>query len=550
MRSESSTPRLLRPMPSLLVAGLLAGVFFLLSLPAAAALPSWLADTVDSADGVVRQADGVRLGNCATVRLSEPHVTVAQWIDGQVFRWKEIPQSDGSVCTLLVAPERRALSASQAAALRAASAGDRVASAAARSPTTPGDATRRPSRGAARGMTPSVGEGERAFDRDALRLLGQSQRGVRVRLDDRPRPQTSTDVDAARRLSQPLVFGADDRIRTEDTTVFPYNTSVFVESEFPDGTITFASGVLVSPYTVLTTALALYDPFLGGFATSVLVVPGQTQTAEGVLPLIEPYGNQFGIEIEVPQSWIDAEDAASSYGAIFLGQSFPGINSFYPVAFDLVPGGSVELIGYDESAQGEIESFAQWRRTGTLVGSDALFVDHRMDDDFGTVGAPLATAGSNRRLFALNCCVADDDSSNVGLRLTSDIADQITGWIEFEPDTGPLDGPPLFVNDDRFRIVANWRDFEGTSGAAQPAMLTDDTGYFTIFDVDNVEIVIKVLDACAISGYYWVFAAGLTNLEIELEVRDTATQSVQRYSNQLGVDFQPILDTFAFETCP
>lgn len=534
MRAERPTPR-----------ALLLALFLILassaSIPAASTLPGWLAE---ARDGASVEVDGVRLGECASIRLSEPHVTVAQWIDGRVYRWKEIPQADGSLCTLMVAPQTRPLSASQAAALREVS-GDLLASATgglgASAPS-----ARRPSRGVVRDNAPVVSAEDRALDRGARRLLGESQKTARARLA--PGRPSATAGDGSR-LGRPLVFGADDRIRTGDTTVFPYNTVAFIESTFPDGTIAFASGVLVAPYTVLTTALALYDPLLGGFAESVLVVPGQTQTVQGA-DLIEPFGSQFGIEIEVPQAWIDSEDPASSYGAIFLEESFAGIGKFYPIAFDLVPGGAVELIGYDESPQGETESFAQWRRTGTLVGSDELFVDHRMDDDFGAVGAPLATTGADPRLFAINCCVAEDDTSNVAVRLTSDIEDQITGWLEFEPVTGPLDGPPLFINDDRFRVVVNWRDFDGNTGAAQPVELTGDTGYFTIFDPDNVEVVIKVLDACAISDFYWVFAAGLTNLEIQLEVTDTQTQEVNRYSNRLGDDFQPILDTAAFDTCP
>jgi len=552
MRAERSILRSSRPalLPLLALSAALSATLSA-ALPAAAALPGWLVETRD--DLAVERADGVRLGECSSIRLSEPHVTVAQWIDGQVYRWKEIPQADGSSCTLLLAPETRELSPARASVLRDASATDRVPSAA-RGPLAPEPESatdRRPTRRGGRGLEPTVSTEDRAVDRSARRLLGESQATARSRLA--PGRGTSALGGDGGRIGRPLVFGADDRIRTADTTVFPYNTVAFIESEFPDGTIAFASGVLVAPFTVLTTALAIYDPLLGGFAESVLVVPGQTQTAQGA-NLIEPYSSQFGIEVEVPQAWIDSEDPASSYGAVFLEQAFAGINTFYPIAFDLVPGGTVELIGYDEAPQGETESFAQWRRTGTLVGSDDLFVDHRMDDDFGTVGAPIATTGSNRRLFAINCCVAEDESSNVGVRLTSDIADQITDWLEFEPSGNgngePLEGPPLFVNDDRFRVVVNYRTFKGETGAGQPEQLTDDTGYFTIFDPDNVEVVIKVLDACQVNDRYWVFAAGLTNLEITLEVTDTDTQDVNRYTNRLGEDFQPILDTDAFATCP
>lgn len=34
-------------------------------------------------------------------------------------------------------------------------------------------------------------------------------------------------------------------------------------------------------------------------------------------------------------------------------------------------------------------------------------------------------------------------------------------------------------------------------------------GYFWFFEEDNVEVVLKVLDACSFTDRFWVFAAGL-----------------------------------------
>ncbi|HVR28597.1 MAG TPA: hypothetical protein VMS86_03600, partial [Thermoanaerobaculia bacterium] len=81
--------------------------------------------------------------------------------------------------------------------------------------------------------------------------------------------------------------------------------------------------------------------------------------------------------------------------------------------------------------------------------------------------------------------------------------------------------------------------------------LTDDTGAFWFFDSANVEILIKVLDACASAfDSFWVFAAGLTNVEVRLTVTDTETGMVKVYDNPLDQPFQPVQDTRAFATCP
>jgi hypothetical protein len=112
------------------------------------------------------------------------------------------------------------------------------------------------------------------------------------------------------------------------------------------------------------------------------------------------------------------------------------------------------------------------------------------------------------------------------------------------------DASTLCLNGDRFRVRVAFEDFQGAEGPATAQELTDDTGYFTFFDAANVEVVVKALDACAISERYWVFAGGLTNVEVILTVSDTTTGDTNTYFNSLGDAFLPVQDTGAFATCP
>ncbi len=81
--------------------------------------------------------------------------------------------------------------------------------------------------------------------------------------------------------------------------------------------------------------------------------------------------------------------------------------------------------------------------------------------------------------------------------------------------------------------------------------LTGDAGYFWFFSANNVEVVVKVLDACGLAPFhnFWVFAAGLTDVEVTLRVVDTVSGEVREYLNPQGTAFQPIQDTDAFATC-
>jgi PKD repeat protein len=113
-------------------------------------------------------------------------------------------------------------------------------------------------------------------------------------------------------------------------------------------------------------------------------------------------------------------------------------------------------------------------------------------------------------------------------------------------------GTTLCLNDGRFSVTAHYRTSDGRSGDGAGVALTSDAGYFTFFNPANIEVVVKVLNACTLAPpRYWVFAAGLTNVEVTLTVTDTHTGGAPNvYVNPLNTPFAPIQDTNAFATCP
>jgi hypothetical protein len=124
--------------------------------------------------------------------------------------------------------------------------------------------------------------------------------------------------------------------------------------------------------------------------------------------------------------------------------------------------------------------------------------------------------------------------------------------VDVASATGCLpDAATLCLNGARFQVTANWRTSDGTTGRGQAVSLTDESGYFWFFGPDNVEVTVKALNACTQpTPRYWVFASGMTDVQVDLIVTDTKTGAVKTYSNPLGRPFQPIQDTGAFATCP
>lgn len=107
----------------------------------------------------------------------------------------------------------------------------------------------------------------------------------------------------------------------------------------------------------------------------------------------------------------------------------------------------------------------------------------------------------------------------------------------------------LCLDSERFVVQATFRTRQGTTGSGRILPLTDDTGAFWFFDPANLEVVVKVLDGCAINGRHWVFAAGLTDVEVTLTVTDRTTGESKTYVNPLGTPFAPIQDVQALGGC-
>jgi predicted esterase len=108
----------------------------------------------------------------------------------------------------------------------------------------------------------------------------------------------------------------------------------------------------------------------------------------------------------------------------------------------------------------------------------------------------------------------------------------------------------LCLQQGRFRVAVAW-DANGSAGAGQAvANPSPDSGLFWFFSADNWELMVKVLDGCAVNGHYWVYAAGTTTVHYMLTVTDTLTGKAVTYENPAGRAAAATTDVDAFQTCP
>jgi len=74
---------------------------------------------------------------------------------------------------------------------------------------------------------------------------------------------------------------------------------------------------------------------------------------------------------------------------------------------------------------------------------------------------------------------------------------------------------------------------------------TGSAGNMWMFAPDNLEFLVKSIDACSFNGHWWIFYAATTDVEFTLTVEDTETGAQNQYKNVSGRAAEPVQDTIA-----
>jgi hypothetical protein len=109
--------------------------------------------------------------------------------------------------------------------------------------------------------------------------------------------------------------------------------------------------------------------------------------------------------------------------------------------------------------------------------------------------------------------------------------------------------------DQRFKVTVSFHTSQGggISGNGQEIPMAplgvSHGGLFWFFSADNPEMLVKVLNACALNGRFWVFTSAGTNVGFTVTVFDTANGHSKSYSNADHTAALPVQDTSALP-CP
>jgi hypothetical protein len=120
--------------------------------------------------------------------------------------------------------------------------------------------------------------------------------------------------------------------------------------------------------------------------------------------------------------------------------------------------------------------------------------------------------------------------------------------------TAPCDETrAVCLNGGRFEAKVQWRPSTSpVDRGSKRVVLSEapDTGLFASSPEEEPQILLHVLDRCAVNGHYWLDFAAVTDLEFTVRVRDTQTGQTRIYHNPAGTTPAPVRDAEAFATCP
>ncbi|HYO12647.1 MAG TPA: Calx-beta domain-containing protein [Thermoanaerobaculia bacterium] len=120
---------------------------------------------------------------------------------------------------------------------------------------------------------------------------------------------------------------------------------------------------------------------------------------------------------------------------------------------------------------------------------------------------------------------------------------------------GPCnDARALCLKDGRFEATVRWRASEEDVESDAKGVLLPETRGSGLFSLspegDDLELLLKVRDGCAVNDHYWLDFAAATDAELLVKVRDTLTGRTWVYFNPVGSVPAPVRDVDAFATCP
>lgn len=241
----------------------------------------------------------------------------------------------------------------------------------------------------------------------------------------------ATDAQAERYLSgltAPPVTSADvvdNREQVQDTQNFPWAGIGQVLATFPNGTMMVSSGALAGSQYIMTAGHALYNPALGGLATSVVFTPGRSDD-------YQPYGvfNVGQANMYVAPNFVSGTE--TDYGMLDLG-----------VNLAMLIGGEYSLMNLSDQALSELGEFLitgypidkggdeMWTAEGVLAAysDDYLFTETAFASAGESGGPASAFFPESNEFGIVGIYMGSNPAGMTCIRINDAVIAQYQAWM-------------------------------------------------------------------------------------------------------------------------
>lgn len=219
------------------------------------------------------------------------------------------------------------------------------------------------------------------------------------------------------------VIGVDDRVKINNTSVYPWRAHCSLRITARDGSQWIGTGWFNGPHTVITAGHCVFIRNSGvagrdGWVRSITVIPGRNGTQQ-------PYGAATSSNLRSVTGWTSSGNWEYDYGAIILSSnlgSTTGWFGFGAYSDATLRASTANISGYP----GDKPAGTQWyhARRVTSVAARKVYYDV---DTFGGQSGSAVYRISNGSRYAMGIH-AYGGSMNSATRITSGVYNNLVAW--------------------------------------------------------------------------------------------------------------------------